>query len=100
MRKLEYRAVSSEEVTTEMKGLPAWTSSGDAISRMFSFEAYQEGLVFASAVGYVADHLDHHPDITIGYKTVLVKSSTHSTGGLSPYDFELAERIDGLVMGR
>jgi 4a-hydroxytetrahydrobiopterin dehydratase len=94
MPKLEYRSLTAEELGTELASVPGWKSTGDAIERSFEFEKYQEGLVFASAVGFFADQLDHHPDITIGYKRVLVKTSTHSTGGLSPFDFELARRID------
>ena len=96
MAKLEYRKLSAKEIEEGLAGLSGWSVEGDAIAKSFEFAQYQEGLVFASAVGLLADRLDHHPDLTIGYKKVKVSVTTHATNGLSPYDMELARRIERL----
>ena len=84
MLKLEYRALTPKELASELASLPGWTSTGDEIFRVFEFGRYQEGLVFAVSVGYLADRLDHHPDIEIGYKKVKVSSSTPLDGRAEP----------------
>ncbi len=97
MAKLEYRRLSEAEIATGLKEVPGWAVRAGLLEREFQFDRYQEGLVFASAVGFLADGLDHHPDLAIGYKKVKVSVSTHATKGLSPYDFELARRIERLT---
>jgi 4a-hydroxytetrahydrobiopterin dehydratase len=62
-----------------------------------NFDTYKSGLVFASAVGFIADKLDHHPDLLIGYKVVTITVSTHSEGGLTELDFHLACQVDALL---
>lgn len=94
MRTLEYRMLTEAEVQAELSALPKWSVTAGKIERTFAFGNYQDGLVFASMVGYLADQLNHHPDILIGYKKVTVSLSTHDVNGLSPYDFELASRIE------
>jgi 4a-hydroxytetrahydrobiopterin dehydratase len=94
---LEYRKLSPSEVESELGTIPGWTVADTRIERSFEFERYQEGLVFANAVGYLADKLNHHPDLAVGYGRVIVSVTTHATEGLSPYDFELARRINSII---
>lgn len=94
MSELAYRLLTPEEIRTQLEQRPGWLQSGDKIEREWEFGSYKDGLVFAAAAGHVADKLDHHPDIEIGYQRVKISVNTHSVGGLSPYDFELARRID------
>jgi pterin-4a-carbinolamine dehydratase len=56
-------------------------------------------MLFANAVGYVAESLNHHPDFYIHYNEVTLRNWTHVTGGLTDRDFILAERIDATVGG-
>lgn len=98
--KLEYRLLTDEELGSGLKELHGWQVVEGQLTRTFEFKAYQEGLVFATAVGLIADRLDHHPDLHIGYKKVEVRVNTHSVNGLSPYDLELARRIDELIDGQ
>jgi 4a-hydroxytetrahydrobiopterin dehydratase len=93
---LAYRKMNAEEIDRELSGVDGWRMEGDKLAKQFEFEAYKDGIVFASAVGYVADSLNHHPDISIGYKKVNIAVNTHDVGGISPYDFELARRINSL----
>ena len=97
MADLEYRKLDPAEAETERAQTPAWQIEGGKLTRTFTFERYKDGVVFATAVAHLADRLDHHPDIEIGYAKVRVSVNTHSVEGLSPYDFELAKRIDAIV---
>jgi 4a-hydroxytetrahydrobiopterin dehydratase len=94
---LAYRLMNLDEVATEILEIPGWSKEGGALRREFSFETYLAGVVFAVAVAHQAERLNHHPDLEIGYKKVTVRISTHDVGGISPYDFELARRVSGLV---
>jgi len=94
---LSYRKLNDVEIAAALADVPDWGLVDGNLSRLFKFDAYKDGLVFASAVGYVADHLNHHPDIHIGYQTVRISMHTHDASGLTAYDFELARRIDRLA---
>ena len=94
---LEYRKLSEAEIAQGLGELDGWSQEGDKIAKGFAFRNYLDGTAFASAVGYLAESLDHHPDIEIGWRKVRVSMNTHAVEGLSPYDFELARRIEALT---
>ncbi len=93
---LEYRLLTDSEIAEGLAQLSGWSVEDRKIAKRYSFKSYKDGLVFALAVGHVADILDHHPDIEVGYAKVRVAVNTHSVGGLSPYDLELARRVEAL----
>lgn len=94
MAELAYVKLTDDQVASSLRELEGWALENGQITKSFGFQTYKDGIVFAVAVGYVADKLNHHPDITIGYAKVRVSVNTHDVGGLSPYDFELARRIE------
>lgn len=93
---LAYRKLEESEAKSALDSVSGWSIKDEKLTKDFKFETYKDGVVFASAVGFVADKLNHHPDILVGYAKVNVSVNTHDVGGLSPYDFELAKRIDAL----
>jgi 4a-hydroxytetrahydrobiopterin dehydratase len=94
---LTYKKFAETEVVAALAKLPLWGIENGMLSRLFEFPSYKDGLVFATAVGYLADRLNHHPDLHVGYGKVRVSTVTHDAGGLTAYDFELARLVDGLV---
>jgi 4a-hydroxytetrahydrobiopterin dehydratase len=87
-----------DEVDRALAGdLSAWSRDGDAITREVLAPAYLDGLRLVQHVAQVAEESDHHPDIDIRYTTLTFTLSTHSEGGLTDRDLELAGRIDRLV---
>ncbi len=88
--------LSTARITEALRELDGWSSTGEEIEKSYEFGAYKDGLVFACAVGYVADAMDHHPDMTIGYRRVRVALSTHDAGGITETDIRLAKRIESL----
>jgi 4a-hydroxytetrahydrobiopterin dehydratase len=75
----------------------AWARDGDAITRERKLDDFAAALGFVQRVGEAAEAANHHPDILIhGYNKVRLTLSTHSEGGLTAADFDLAATIDGL----
>ncbi|MDX6699747.1 MAG: 4a-hydroxytetrahydrobiopterin dehydratase [Solirubrobacteraceae bacterium] len=74
-----------------------WERDGNAIGRDLKFADFAEALAFVNRVGALAEELNHHPDILLhGWNRVRLTVSTHSEGGLTENDFELARRVDAL----
>jgi 4a-hydroxytetrahydrobiopterin dehydratase len=97
MAELEYRKLSDDEIAEELRTVDRWSVEGSKLTKTLEFPEYLKGVDFAAKVGYAAEALNHHPDITIGWRKVKVSMNTHDVGGaISPYDFELARRIDAL----
>ncbi len=97
MSELSYQKLTEEGIARELETLSGWQVIERALSKEFSFENYTSGVVFAVAVAHVADTLNHHPDMMVGYGKVKISMVTHDAGGgLTAYDFELARRIDRL----
>ena len=71
--------------------------NGDAIQRSVKATDFLTGIQIVSSVAREAEEMDHHPDIDIRWRTVLFVLSTHSAGGITQLDVELAHRIDGIV---
>jgi len=86
--------LTEQEIADGLKRLEGWTREGDAIRKSFSFAAFADGIRFVDRVAVAADAMDHHPDVDIRYTTITMVLSTHSAGGLTRKDFELAEKIE------
>ena len=77
--------------------LDGWSQTGNEIRRTFVLPGFPAALMFASAVGQLAERADHHPDILISYRKVTLTLSTHSAGGLTEKDFSLAAQINAIA---
>lgn len=86
--------LTEQEIVERLKALQGWAREGGAIHKSFTFAKFADGIRFVDRVAVAADALDHHPDIDIRYTTITMTLSTHSAGGLTRKDFELAERIE------
>jgi 4a-hydroxytetrahydrobiopterin dehydratase len=87
-------ALSDDEVKTRLSGLDGWELAGDAIEKQFQFEDFTGSVDFVNRITPIANEMNHHPDLAISWNKVTVTLSTHSEGGLTDNDFELARRID------
>lgn len=78
---------------------PHWQLNADTkeLVAHLEFRNYFRTLAFVNAVAYMAIQQDHHPDITFGYKTAVIRYTTHAIGGLSENDFICAARVDALL---
>jgi len=88
--------LSDEEIEQRVGALDGWERQGDAIVKEFENGDFKGSVDFVNRLMPVAEAMNHHPDLEISWATVKVSISTHSEGGLTANDFELAARIDAL----
>jgi 4a-hydroxytetrahydrobiopterin dehydratase len=74
----------------------AWERDGDTVVKVVKRRDFAEALVYVNAVGGLAEEAGHHPDIDIRWNTVTLRLTTHSAGGLTQNDLDMARRIDSL----
>jgi 4a-hydroxytetrahydrobiopterin dehydratase len=95
------RALTPTEIVKRLADLPGWTLTGDgpdvAIEKSYRFPDYYRTIAFVNALAFVANALDHHPDLSVHYDRCVVRFSTHSLQGISDADFEGAARCDALL---
>ena len=75
---------------------PEWRRDGENISRTRRCDSFAAAVGFVASVGVLADVADHHPDIDIRYRNVMLTLTTHDAGFLTQKDLDLAAAIDGL----
>ena len=88
--------LSDAEIDERLGRLSGWERSGDAIVKQFENGDFKGSVDFVNRLTPEAEAMGHHPDLEISWKTVKVTITTHSEGGLTDKDFELARRIDEL----
>lgn len=88
--------LSPQEIQTSLCDVPGWQLKGNAIEKEFKFDDFKSALDFVNQVGEMAEAADHHPDITICYSRVILLLSTHSAGGITRKDFDLARTIESV----
>jgi 4a-hydroxytetrahydrobiopterin dehydratase len=93
---LERKRLDDDQIAESLKVVVGWKIEDGQLTKTFEFATYASGVLFAAALAHRADLLDHHPDITIGYRKVRVAVNTHDVGGISHLDFQLAREADGL----
>lgn len=89
--------LTPEQAQTLLQDLSDWTLEGDHIAKTYRFKDYHQTIAFVNALAWIAHREDHHPDLTVTYRTCAVRFATHSIGGLSENDFICAARIDALI---
>ena len=88
--------LNDAEIDERLAGLEGWERSGDAIVKRFDNGDFKGAVGFVNRLTPEAEEMNHHPDLEISWKDVTVTITTHSEGGLTDNDFELARRIDAL----
>jgi len=88
--------LSPADIETRLGDAPDWTLEGDAIVRTFTLGNFVEAVEFVNQVTELAEDANHHPDVDIRWNKVTLSLSTHSKGGLTKADFDLAAQIDQL----
>jgi 4a-hydroxytetrahydrobiopterin dehydratase len=89
--------LSQAEIEERLSELSGWERSGEAIVKNFKNEDFVGSVRFVGSLVEPAEEMNHHPDLEISWDTVTVRISTHSEGGLTASDFELAKKIDALA---
>jgi 4a-hydroxytetrahydrobiopterin dehydratase len=91
-------ALSDADIEQRLADLSQWRREGAAIVRELTLADFAAAIAFVNRVAEAAEAADHHPDILLhGWNKVRLQLSTHSAGGLTEADFQLASRIDRLA---
>jgi len=86
--------LTADQVAERIKTVEGWAVDGKAIRKQYTFQDFPEAVLFVSALVPGAEDADHHPDIEIHYKRVILTYSTHSEGGITEKDFAGAAMAD------
>ena len=88
--------LSDNEISRELQGLKGWSLIGKEIKKTFELKDFVHAMGFVNSVALLAEKVNHHPDIDIRWNKITLTCSTHSAGGLTEKDFNLAKTIDAL----
>lgn len=86
--------LDDKEIRNRLDDLRGWTRDGDTIRKTFTLDSFAEAIAFVNRIADLAQRANHHPDIDIRFDRVGCSLSTHSEGGLTRKDFDLARQID------
>jgi len=87
--------LNDTEINNKLSGLNGWERAGNKIVKSFKFANFIASIGFVNRIAILSEKADHHPDILIQYSNVKITLSTHSEGGLTEKDFNLAGEIEG-----
>jgi len=90
------KLLKDAEISSRLKDLKGWKREGKFIAKTFEFNHFMDAIAFVNEVAEAAERQEHHPDINIRYTTVKLSIQTHSEGGVTDWDFDLARAIDVL----
>ncbi len=91
---MERKKLDKGEIDTLLRNLDGWALEGYVLKKRFTFDDFAGALRFVNLVGEIAESLDHHPDISFGWGYAEISTTTHDRGGITDFDFALADRID------
>jgi len=89
--------LGDSEIEARLAEHPGWKRDGDAIAKSFERGDFVGSVNFVNSLVGPAEAMSHHPDLEVSWDTVKVSLSTHSEGGITTADFELAAKIDALA---
>lgn len=89
--------LSNAEIDDALSGLPEWSLVDKSITRTVELPTFPAAIAFVSRIADAAEAANHHPDIDIRWRKLTFTLSTHSAGGLTKKDVDLAHRIDALL---
>lgn len=90
--------LSNAEIDDALSSLPEWSLDGSSITRTVELPTFPAAIQFVSRVATAAETAGHHPDIDIRWRKLTFALSTHSEGGLTSKDVDLAREIEKLLI--
>jgi 4a-hydroxytetrahydrobiopterin dehydratase len=89
--------LNEEEIDEGLAGLRGWSKGDNCIEKRYQFKNFMRAMFFVNAVAYLAESINHHPDILIHYNEVTLRNWTHVANAVTERDFALARKIDALM---
>ena len=95
---MERTLLSSAELDRVRTDLSSdWLVDPHQLSRTVEFPAFLTAVAFIDELAPIAERLDHHPDLSLSWRTVTLRLSTHSAGGVTSYDVALARELEPII---
>jgi 4a-hydroxytetrahydrobiopterin dehydratase len=91
------QALSPTEIEAALRELPQWQFHQNALQRVYEGANYLQALETLNAVARHAEAADHHPDLQLNWKTLIIRYWTHTINGVSPLDVTLAHQVEALL---
>jgi 4a-hydroxytetrahydrobiopterin dehydratase len=88
------RVLTDEEISRQLGDLGGWSGDTTALRQTVTAKNFPTAIRLVTAVAEIAEEMNHHPDIDIRWRTLHFALVTHSAGGVTQRDVELAHRID------
>jgi len=92
-------ALPQDDVQSTLHTMPLWQGDAAGIVRRIELPSFRAAIDAIVAIADVAEEMDHHPDVDLRWRTIRVALVSHSAGGVTELDFELARRVDALFPG-
>jgi 4a-hydroxytetrahydrobiopterin dehydratase len=92
------KLLSDDEVRKRLRKLDGWSYDDGFVTKKFEFKKFMQGIDFVNQLAALAEKEEHHPDIHVRYTTVTLSVQTHSEGGVTDWDIELAAAIDRIPL--
>ena len=89
--------LTDSEIQKALGSLPGWKKNGTAIERIFEFPDFKAAMQFVNKIADAAEQANHHPDIDIRYNKVTMSLVSHDSGGVTPRDVKMAEKINQIA---
>ena len=89
-------ALNDQAIRQGLAKMQGWAYVANNLRKQFQLKTFPAGIEFVNRIAQAAESAGHHPDITINYNVVGINLSTHSDGGVTDKDFDLAQKIDRL----
>lgn len=89
--------LDSQSLAAALATLPGWERDGETIRRVYRTDGWRGSMLVANAIGFICEAADHHADVLVTWPRVTVTLSTHSAGGVTAKDLEVARLIDGQI---
>ncbi len=96
------RVYTDAEIAAKLPelGLADWYLEDGWLRRKYNTDGWPQTLMAVNAIGFLAEAAYHHPDLAVTWGKLWVKLKTHSAGGITDKDFELAKKIEELALWR
>jgi 4a-hydroxytetrahydrobiopterin dehydratase len=88
--------LTTDQVEAQLAATPGWVLADGQIVKKVTRNDFGDALRYVNAVGYLAEKANHHPDIAISWNEVTLSIVSHSAGGLTDQDFDLARGVNSL----
>ncbi len=92
-------ALSKAEIQQKLKEMQGWSHTGKSLHKKYTLKSFMPAINLVNKIAAAAEKEQHHPDMTINYNILTISLSTHSEGGITQKDFDLARQIDHLAGG-